>query len=72
MFHFVASYIAINDNLSLLKFMNAFLCLFALLKPNTLNRFQLVDIFKPSLKDSPSPLKSKAWTELPWEVSRPY
>lgn len=35
----IASSIVINDDLSLLKFMNVFLCLSAPLRSNTTNRF---------------------------------
>lgn len=60
----IASSIAINDELSLLKFMNAFPCLPAPPRPNTTTRFELVDASRPTLKSSPSPLKPFAWAEL--------
>ncbi len=60
----IASSIAMNDDFSLLKFMNAFLCLLSPPRPNTTNRFQLVDASRPPLQNSPSPLKPTAWAEL--------
>lgn len=59
----IASPIAIND-LSLLKFMNAFPCLLASPRPNTSTYFQLVDVSRPILKHSTSPLKLSAWAKL--------
>ena len=44
--------------------MNAFPCLPAPPRPNTTNRFQLVDASRPPLQNSPSPLKPTAWAEL--------
>lgn len=58
-----ASSIAINDNCFLLKFINVFLCLLKPPRPNTINRFQLVDTLQPSPQNSLSPIKSSAWIE---------
>ena len=60
----IATSIAFNDDLSLPKFMNAFPCLPASPRPNTTNRFKLVDASRPTLCKSPSPLKPSAWAEL--------
>lgn len=61
---YIASSIAINDDFSLLKFRNVFLCLPAPPRPNTTNCFQLVDALRLPLQNSPSPLKPVAWTKL--------
>ena len=60
----IASSIVINDNLSLIKFVNAFLCLPAPLRPNTSNCFQLVDISQPPFQNSLSLLKPTTRAEL--------
>lgn len=60
----IATFIAFTDDLSLPKFMNAFLCLPAPPRPNTTNRFKLVDASRTTLCNSPSPLKPSAWAEL--------
>ena len=44
--------------------MNAFPCLPAPPRPNTINHFQLVDASQPPLQNLPSPLKPTAWAEL--------
>ena len=60
----IATSIAFNDDLSLSKFMNAFLCLPTFLRPNTTNRFELVDALQPTLFNSSSPLKPSAWAKF--------
>ncbi len=60
---YVAS-IANDDDLSLQKFMKAFLCLPAPPRPNTSTRFRLVDASQPPLKNSLSPMKAAALAEL--------
>lgn len=58
-----ASFIAINDDFSLLKFMNVFPCLPISPRPNTTNRFQLVDALQQFLQNSLWPRKSSAYAE---------
>ena len=60
----IACSIAINDDFSLLKFINAFYRLLAPPKPNIINRFQFIHISQLPFQNSPSLLKTNAWVEF--------
>lgn len=65
----IASSIATKN--SLYKFIHTFPCLPAPLRPNPSIRFRLIEASKPSLTNSPSPLKSSAWANLLLQYLKP-
>lgn len=69
----IASFIVINNNLSLLKFINIFPCLPIPPKPNTTNHFQLVDtIIKTSLLEFTISSKAYCMSRTSQQLSRLY
>lgn len=60
----IASFIAMKDDFSLLKFINIFSCLLVSPKLNTTNCFQFIDILQPLFQNSTSSLKPTIWAEL--------
>lgn len=60
----IADLIALNDDFSLLKSMNAFFCLPAPPRPRTTNCLKLVDVLQPILENSRSWLNPSVRIEL--------